>query len=88
MRVVEMDPAAHDIALAETSHLPHLIASALAATLDENNAHLAATGFADATRIAAGDPELWTAIFLQNAESVSAPRWPSFAIRSTFSAKP
>ncbi len=72
MRIVEMDAAAHDRALAETSHLPHLIASALAATLDENNAHLAATGFADTTRIAAGDPELWTAIFVQNAESVSA----------------
>jgi prephenate dehydrogenase len=71
MRLVEMDAADHDRALAETSHLPHLIASALAATLDENNAHLAATGFADTTRIAAGDPELWTAIFLQNAEGVS-----------------
>lgn len=72
MRVVEMDAAAHDRALAETSHLPHLIASALAATLDEHNAHLAATGFADTTRIASGDPELWTAIFLQNAEGISA----------------
>ena len=71
MRVVEMEAVAHDRALAETSHLPHLIASVLAGTLDEENAHLAATGFADTTRIASGDPELWTAIFLQNAESVS-----------------
>lgn len=71
MRVVEMDALAHDKALAETSHLPHLVASVLAGTLDEANAHLAATGFADTTRIASGDPELWTAIFLQNAESVS-----------------
>jgi prephenate dehydrogenase len=71
MRVVEMDAAAHDRALAETSHLPHLIASALAATLNESHAHLAASGFADTTRIAAGDPDLWTAIFLQNAEGVS-----------------
>jgi cyclohexadieny/prephenate dehydrogenase len=70
MRCVEMDAGEHDRALAETSHLPHLIASALASTLEEKNAHLAATGFADTTRIAAGDPELWTAIFLQNAEGV------------------
>lgn len=67
MRVVDMEAAEHDRALAETSHLPHLVASALAATLSEDNAHLAATGFADTTRIAAGDPDLWTAIFLQNA---------------------
>ena len=71
MRIVEMDAGEHDRALAETSHLPHLIASALAATLDDKNAHLAATGFADTTRIAAGDPDLWTAIFLQNVEGVS-----------------
>lgn len=71
MRIVEMDPGEHDRALAETSHLPHLIASALAATLNDNNAHLAATGFADTTRIAAGDPDLWTAIFLQNVEGVN-----------------
>ncbi len=68
MQVVEMSAAEHDLALAETSHLPHFLASALAATLEEENAHLAATGFADTTRIAAGDPELWSAIFLQNAE--------------------
>ena len=71
MRVVEMEAAAHDQALAETSHLPHLVAAALAGTLQEQNAHLAATGFADTTRIAAGDPALWSAIFLQNAEGIS-----------------
>ncbi len=71
MQVVEMDAAAHDLALAETSHLPHLVAAALAGTLQEQNAHLAATGFADTTRIAAGDPGLWSAIFLGNAEGIS-----------------
>ena len=70
MQVVEMDAAAHDLALAETSHLPHLVAAALAGVLQEKNAHLAATGFADTTRIASGDPALWSAIFLQNAEGI------------------
>jgi len=70
MRIVEMPAADHDHALAVTSHLPHLIASALASTLDDDHSHLAATGFSDTTRIAAGDPELWSAIFLQNAEGV------------------
>jgi prephenate dehydrogenase len=70
MRVIEMTPAAHDRALAETSHLPHLIAATLAATLSPENRELAATGFRDTTRIAVGDPELWTAILLSNADEV------------------
>ena len=64
--VVEMSPEAHDMALAETSHLPHLAAAALAATLSPDNGALAASGFRDTTRIASGDPDLWTAIFLGN----------------------
>ena len=70
--VVEMTPDAHDWALAETSHLPHLAAAALAATLSAQNQSLAATGFRDTTRIASGDPDLWTAIFLGNRESLLA----------------
>lgn len=65
--VREMSPEEHDRALAETSHLPHLVAAALAATLTPENAPLAATGFRDATRIASGDAELWTAILRGNA---------------------
>ncbi|HVV99196.1 MAG TPA: prephenate dehydrogenase [Planctomycetaceae bacterium] len=70
MRVIEMSPGDHDAAVAETSHLPHLVASALAATLSESRRDLAASGFRDTTRIAAGDPQLWTTILLQNAEAV------------------
>jgi prephenate dehydrogenase len=70
LRVHCMTPEDHDRALAVTSHLPHLAASALASLLTEGEADLAATGFRDATRIAAGDPDLWTGIFLQNAEPV------------------
>lgn len=61
-----MSAAEHDLALAMTSHLPHLVASALAASVPEKNLPLAATGFADTTRIAAGKPELWTSIFMEN----------------------
>jgi prephenate dehydrogenase len=70
--VVEMTPEAHDRALAETSHVPHLAAAALAATLSPQNQSLAANGFRDTTRIASGDPELWTAIFLGNRAQVLA----------------
>src|SRR5204863_7162433 len=57
---------------AETSHLPHLAAAVLAATLSPDNSPLAASGFRDTTRIASGDPELWTAIFLGNREQLLA----------------
>lgn len=68
--VVTMTPEEHDQALAHTSHLPHLLASALAAGLPSDLARLAASGFRDTTRIAAGDPSVWTGIFLQNRHRV------------------
>jgi prephenate dehydrogenase len=71
-RVRVMDPDEHDRALALTSHLPHLLASALAAILPPELHELAATGFRDTTRVAAGDPSLWTGIFQQNRAAVLA----------------
>jgi cyclohexadieny/prephenate dehydrogenase len=65
-RVRVMDPEEHDQALAVTSHLPHLLAAALAGILPPELQELSASGLRDTTRIAAGDPSLWTAIFAQN----------------------
>ncbi|MCA9042066.1 MAG: prephenate dehydrogenase/arogenate dehydrogenase family protein [Planctomycetaceae bacterium] len=70
MRVVEMGPEDHDTALAQTSHLPHLVAAVLAGNLKEEQKILTATGFRDTTRVAAGDPALWQAIFLGNREGL------------------
>lgn len=72
MTVIELSPEAHDRALAQTSHVPHLVASALAGTLTPENRPFAATGFADTTRIAAGDPDVWVPILLDNANAVLA----------------
>jgi len=72
MRTEELPADRHDAALALTSHLPHAIAAVLARTLKPELAPLAATGFRDTTRIAAGDPELWTAILLQNSNAMIA----------------
>jgi prephenate dehydrogenase len=69
-RVRVMSPEDHDRALALTSHLPHLLASSLAGILPAELRELAATGFRDTSRVAAGDPALWTGIFLQNQEAV------------------
>jgi prephenate dehydrogenase len=61
-----MSPEDHDRALALTSHLPHLLAAGLAGIVPPELYELTASGFRDCTRVAAGDPELWTGIFLQN----------------------
>lgn len=77
-RVITVDPAEHDRAVAIISHVPHVTASAL---VDLAKAHagegdellrLAAGGFKDTTRIAAGSPDLWTGICLDNADALSA----------------
>jgi prephenate dehydrogenase len=65
-QVVQMTPEDHDEALARTSHLPHLIAAALANGITPELRSLAANGFRDTTRIAAGDVSLWSVVFLHN----------------------
>jgi prephenate dehydrogenase len=69
--VKRLTPEEHDLALATTSHLPHLVASLLAGQLPAKWKPFAATGFRDTTRVAAGDPALWTAIARENALALS-----------------
>lgn len=69
-RTCTMDPASHDRALAITSHLPHVVASALAADTPEDLLHLIAGGWRDTTRIAAADVEMWTQILQENNTNV------------------
>ncbi|MGW4743131.1 prephenate dehydrogenase [Nocardia xishanensis] len=74
-RPVAMTQSAHDRALARTSHVPHLISSILAGTLDGADQQLLAlcgAGITDTTRIAAGDSALWTDILQSNALEVAA----------------
>ncbi|OGX28380.1 MAG: hypothetical protein A3B78_00810 [Omnitrophica WOR_2 bacterium RIFCSPHIGHO2_02_FULL_67_20] len=65
MRVVTMSPARHDRLLAGGSHLPHLIAYALAGSVSPGLPR-SPRSFTDATRIARSEPELWDDIFLSN----------------------
>jgi prephenate dehydrogenase len=69
-RVATMTPEQHDKTVAVTSHLPHLTAAVLAGLLRAEERAFAGNGFRDTTRLAAGDPDLWTAIFMQNAAHV------------------
>jgi prephenate dehydrogenase len=77
-RVISVEPKSHDEAVAIVSHVPHVAAAALC---DVAGAHsgkggeilrLAAGGFKDTTRIAAGSPDLWTGICLDNADALAA----------------
>ena len=68
--VVRLTPVEHDRHLAVTSHLPHVIAAALAGLLTDENQLFAATGFRDTTRVASGDPNLWTAIVQANPTAI------------------
>ena len=72
-----MEPEHHDLVLAVTSHLPHLIAFNIVGTADDLEAvteseviKFAAGGFRDFTRIAASDPVMWRDIFLSNRDAV------------------
>ncbi|HVK12331.1 MAG TPA: prephenate dehydrogenase [Gemmataceae bacterium] len=71
MVVKRLTPEEHDLALATTSHLPHFVAALLAGSLPEQWRAFTATGFRDTTRIAAGDPGLWTAIARENAVALA-----------------
>lgn len=70
MRTTRVSPAEHDRRLADVSHLPHAVAAALIRMQDAASFALAGRGFADATRIAAGDAGLWRDILLDNRENV------------------
>jgi prephenate dehydrogenase len=68
-RVTRLSPDEHDRVLATVSHLPQLVASALAGLLLElepRRVALAGTGLRDTVRLAGSDPELWTGIAVAN----------------------
>jgi prephenate dehydrogenase len=72
-RVVPTEPQAHDLAVARISHLPHLVALALAQVGQGGGAlalSLAASSFADATRVAGTRPELIRAMCETNREAL------------------
>lgn len=72
-----MDPKQHDLVLAITSHLPHLIAYNIVGTAadletvtERDVIKFSAGGFRDFTRIAASDPTMWRDVFIHNKEAV------------------
>ncbi|WP_324073808.1 MAG: prephenate/arogenate dehydrogenase family protein [Erythrobacter sp.] len=76
-KVELMDAAHHDLVLAVTSHIPHLIAYTIVGTASDLEdvtqsevIKYSAGGFRDFTRIAASDPVMWRDVFLTNRQAV------------------
>ena len=76
-KVEVMDAKHHDLVLAITSHVPHLIAYNIVGTADDLDTvtqseviKFSAGGFRDFTRIAASDPTMWRDVFLNNKDAV------------------
>jgi cyclohexadieny/prephenate dehydrogenase len=76
-KVATMTPDHHDMVLAITSHVPHLIAynivntaAHLGRVTDSEVVEFSAGGFRDFTRIAASDPTMWRDVFLNNKDAV------------------
>lgn len=73
--VVELSPAEHDRCLARTSHLPHLVASLLAAVVGraegaDNISNFCGSGFRGTSRLAEGSPKIWRDIIQTNSNPI------------------
>ena len=69
-RVLKHDPGWHDIAVAQVSHIPHLVAAELISNVSDKSLETAGPGLRDTTRVASGSPSLWTEIIWANRESI------------------
>jgi prephenate dehydrogenase len=74
-RVLKMPAERHDVFVSRTSHLPHLVAAALAGYVlnpkhSKLQSALCASGFRDTTRVASGSPEMWRDIALANRKNL------------------
>jgi len=85
-RVKRLSPEDHDYAVARISHFPHAMASivAMVGLEYEDIGELAGGGLRDTTRIAAGDPKLWTEILLENRDALKRSLTESIAELSKF----
>lgn len=68
--VSQMTADEHDQVLAFSSHMPHLMASLIAGQLPPSGQAIVGAGWLDTTRIAGGDPPLWTAIVAENRNAI------------------
>ena len=71
-RVFKLEPKEHDVAVAQVSHIPHIVAAELINNVFDPSMRAAGSGLRDTTRIASGSPALWTEILSANREAIHA----------------
>jgi prephenate dehydrogenase len=69
-QITSLSPKEHDRIVAAISHVPHLLAAALASATPAETLPWAASGWKDTTRIAAGPVDVWNDIFLANRKNL------------------
>ena len=69
-KTIVMPADQHDVHLASVSHVPHLVSALVANSVKEPAGELVGSGWRDITRVAAGDPEMWTAICAANRTAI------------------
>jgi len=69
-QILQMTPADHDTHLAAVSHVPHLVSALVARMISPESRSLVGSGWRDITRVAAGDPDMWTAICRENRPAI------------------
>lgn len=70
-KILRIDSQKHDKIVSKVSHIPHIMASILVNSVDDNECiDYVGTGFKDTTRIASGNPELWTDIIMSNSHEI------------------
>jgi len=68
--VVALSPPAHDRIVSFISHLPHMVAFTMLASVDDRSLRFASSGFSDATRIASSDADIWKDIAISNSGEI------------------
>jgi len=71
-RILILDPGWHDVAVAQVSHIPHIVAAEIVNNVSDKSMDAAGPGLRDTTRVASGSPDLWTEIIWANRESIRA----------------
>jgi prephenate dehydrogenase len=72
MRTARIEAFQHDMLVAQISHLPHVVASALIQVATEGGSlDMAASGFQDTTRVASGHPQMWLDILMTNRQGIA-----------------
>ena len=71
LRTLRLAPDEHDAVLARSSHLPHILASALVSIQTDRSLEISGPGLRDMTRLAGSDPAMWADIAEQNAPEIA-----------------